>query len=140
MTKAQKEAASKLNPRQKKFCELYAKYGIVRKSAIEAGYAESTAETHGYAMLENAQIKKYIESLTTSEKKESEKTIADAEEIMQYFTRVMRGEEKDQFGLEASLSERTKAAQELAKRKVDIGQVEARVTIVNDIPRGNDGE
>jgi phage terminase small subunit len=46
-------------------------------------------------------------------------TIADADEILQYFTKVMRGEEKDQFGLDAPLAERTKAAQELAKRVID---------------------
>lgn len=48
------------------------------------------------------------------------KSIADAQEIMQYFTDVMRGKIKDQFGLDASLGERTKAAQELAKRQIDI--------------------
>lgn len=47
-------------------------------------------------------------------------SIADAQEIMEYFTKVMRGEVSDQFGLEASLGERTKAAQELAKRTIDI--------------------
>ena len=31
----------------------------------------------------------------------------------------MRGEEKDQFGLDAPLAERTRAAQELAKRIID---------------------
>lgn len=46
--------------------------------------------------------------------------IADASEVMRYFTAVMRGEMKDQFGLEAPLSERTRAAQELAKRTIDI--------------------
>jgi hypothetical protein len=50
-------------------------------------------------------------------KKES---IADADEIMQYFSAVMRGQVKDQFGLDAPLSERTAAARELAKRIVDI--------------------
>lgn len=50
-------------------------------------------------------------------KKES---IADADEILQYFTKVMRGEEKDQFGLDAPLSERTNAAKELARRIVDV--------------------
>jgi len=45
--------------------------------------------------------------------------IADGHEVMEYFTRVMRGEVKDQFGLDAPLSERTKAAQELAKRLLD---------------------
>lgn len=136
MTKAQKEAASKLNPRQKKFAEEYVKTGNITQSAIKAGYSESTARATGGKILDSTGVRKYIETLTSKEIKESEKTIADAEEIMQYFTRVMRGEEKDQFGLEASLSERTKAAQELAKRKVDVGAVEARVTIVNDIPRG----
>ena len=32
----------------------------------------------------------------------------------------MRGEEKDQFGLDAPLSERTNAARELARRIVDV--------------------
>ena len=49
-------------------------------------------------------------------------SIATAEEIMSYLSRVMRGEEKDQFGLEAPLAERTKAAVELAKRQIDIPQ------------------
>lgn len=47
-------------------------------------------------------------------------TIAAASEVMEYFTRVMRGEEKDQFGLDAPLSEKTRAAVELAKRTIDI--------------------
>jgi len=140
MTKAQKEAASKLNPRQKKFAEEYVKTGNALQSAIKAGYKESTAKTQGRRLLESVGISRYIKALTTSEEKESRETIADAKEIMQYFTRVMRGEEKDQFGLEAPLSERTKAAQELAKRKVDVGAVEAKVTIINDIPRVNDGK
>lgn len=136
MTKEQREASKKLSPRQKKFAEEYAKTGNALQSAIKAGYKESTAKTQGRRLLESVGISRYIKALTTSEEKESRETIADAKEIMQYFTRVMRGEEKDQFGLEAPLSERTKAAQELAKRKVDVGAVEARVTIVNDIPRG----
>ena len=47
-------------------------------------------------------------------------TMASATEVMDYFTSVMRGEIKDQFGLDAPLSERTRAAQELAKRTIDI--------------------
>lgn len=53
----------------------------------------------------------------------------------------MRGEVKDQFGLEAPLSERTKAAVELAKRTVDLdnklnGKADAVVEIKLDW--GND--
>lgn len=50
-------------------------------------------------------------------------TIADADEIMQYFTKVMRNEEKDQFGLDAPLSERTAAAKELARRVIDVENI-----------------
>ena len=46
-------------------------------------------------------------------------TIADADEIMQYLTRVMRNQEKDQFNLDAPLAERTNAAKELARRVID---------------------
>lgn len=45
---------------------------------------------------------------------------ASAQEVLYFFTRVMRGEVKDQFGLDAPLSERLKAATELAKRTVDL--------------------
>ena len=45
---------------------------------------------------------------------------ASAKEILEFYTRVMRGEETDQFGLETPISERLKAANELAKRKIDI--------------------
>lgn len=54
-----------------------------------------------------------------------QETIATAKEVMEYFTKVMRGEEKDQFGLDAPLSEKTRAAQELAKRTIDIENREA---------------
>ena len=49
----------------------------------------------------------------------------------------MRGEVKDQFGLDAPLAERTKAAVELAKRKVDVAQKTdtGGIVIVNNIPR-----
>lgn len=60
-----------------------------------------------------AEINKAMEGLKND-------TIATAQEVMGYFTAVMRGQVKDQFGLEAPLSERTKAAQEIAKRTVDI--------------------
>jgi hypothetical protein len=47
-------------------------------------------------------------------------TIMTGQEVMEYFTAVARGEVKDQFGLDAPLSERTAAAKEIAKRTIDI--------------------
>ena len=46
----------------------------------------------------------------------AKRRIADADEVLDYLSGVMRGEIKDQFGLDASLQDRTKAAQELLKR------------------------
>ncbi len=42
--------------------------------------------------------------------------IADADEVLRFLSAVIRGEVKDQFGLDAALSDRLKAAQELLKR------------------------
>jgi phage terminase small subunit len=64
-----------------------------------------------------SKIQKEIKRLTDIEEKQG---IADAMEVMQFFTDIMRGKVKDQFGLEASLAERAKAAQEVAKRTIDI--------------------
>ena len=46
--------------------------------------------------------------------------VADEHEVFAYFTAVMRGQVLDQFGLEASLQERTRAAECLAKRIIDL--------------------
>ena len=65
--------------------------------------------------------------------------IADANEIMRYFTGVMRGEIKEQFGLDAPLSERTSAAKELAKRLIDVpnkaSEADKAINIVLDWKR-----
>ena len=70
-------------------------------------------------LLRNPKVAKKIAELTEAQRSAS---IASAQDVMEYLTAVMRGEIKDQFGLDAPLAERTKAAQELAKRTVDIEQ------------------
>lgn len=72
---------------------------------------------YAYKKLQKPNVKKEIERLMAEMTK---KTIADSNEVMEYFSSVMRGEIKDQFGLDAPLSERTNAAKELAKRTVDV--------------------
>lgn len=123
-----------LNPRQKAFVDEFLKCGNQTEAARIAGYKQP--HVHGNRMLENVRIKQYI---AERQKQIDDARIADAAEIMQYFSSVMRGEIKDQFGLEASLADRTKAAVELAKRKIDVQSKDATggVTIVNDIPRSN---
>ena len=103
--------------KQLKFIDKYLETGNITKSAIYAGYSEKSAHVTGCNLLKNNKIASEMLRRREDMAKES---IADAEEVMAYFTRVMRGEEKDQFGLDATLADRTKAAQELARRTIDI--------------------
>ena len=47
---------------------------------------------------------------------EAKKRVADANEVIEFYTAVMRGQVKDQFGLDASLADRLKAGDSLMKR------------------------
>lgn len=102
-----------LNQRQVTFCEEYIKTNNATKAAIAAGYSEKTARVIGPENLSKPAISAYIKSRLDEINREQ---IASTDEVMRFFTSVMRGEEKDQFGLDAALSDRIKAGQEIMKR------------------------
>ena len=117
---------AKLTPRQRKFADNYIKTANIYQSAIEAGYSENYALKRGGYLLEIVGIKEYVEKKM---EKVSKPTIATAEEVLEYLTRVARGEEKEQEAVYNSdagkvelvdvtpaLRERTKAAELLGKR------------------------
>lgn len=111
--------------------------GNQRQSVIEAGYKVKAPSQYAQQLLNKLYIKEEIDF--RRQQLQSER-IANATEILEYFSSVMRGEVKDQFGLEASLGERTKAAQELAKRQIDVpnriaGKEQAEVKITLDWKR-----
>ena len=133
-TSKEKEAKKHLNKRQIDFVQEYMKTNNINQSAIKAGYSPKTASVQGSRLLTNVKVSAYINAI--NERIESDK-IADIEEVMQYLTSVMRGEKKDQFDLDPSLSERTKAASELARRldvKARNLNIECAVNIIDDIP------
>lgn len=101
----------KLTEKQKRFIDYYIETANATESAKRAGYSEKTAKNIGAENLTklNFFIQKKLEE------KES-KRIASQDEVLEYLTKVMRGEEKDQFGLDASLQDRTKCAELLGKR------------------------
>lgn len=105
---------SNLTPKQKAFADYYIETGNATESYKKAGYKNyKSVGVEANKTLNNPKIKAYIEERL----KELENSrIADAKEVMEYLTRVMRGEEKDQFGLDASLQDRTKAAELIGKR------------------------
>jgi phage terminase small subunit len=107
----------KITIREAKFISEYIATGNYSEAAKRAGYRGTRIS--GNNLLSRDYIKEEIEY--QMEQLKSEK-IADASEILEYLSSVMRGDVQDQFGLEAPLSERTKAAQELAKRQIDMQQ------------------
>lgn len=98
---------------KQKFCEAYLEKGNATEAAKIAGYSEKTAYSQGGRLLKDVECKVYIQERLDIARS---KNIASADEVLQFLTRVMRGEEKDQFGLDASLQDRTKAGVELLKR------------------------
>ncbi|WP_283696609.1 terminase small subunit [Clostridium perfringens] len=101
----------KLTPKQKAFADYYIELGNATEAARRAGYKKPNVQ--GSQNLEKLSIKSYInERINVLD----EKRIAKGEEVLEYLTNVMRGKEKDQFGLDASLQDRTKAAELLGKR------------------------
>ena len=126
-----------MNERQKAFCEYYIETLNATESAIKAGYSEKTAYSIGSENLSKPELKEYIEKRLNDA---HNKRVASADEILEYFTSVMRGEVKDQLGLETPVKDRNKAGELLAKRHaLFIDQTKVThdgnlgVTIVDDL-------
>ncbi len=102
-----------LKPQWKAFADYYIELGNAEKAAINAGYSAKYARGNAHKLVANSCISQYIAQRM---KQIEDKRIAKAEEVMQYLTKVMRGEEKDQFGLDATITDRTKAAELIGKR------------------------
>ena len=124
-----------LTPKQKAFADYYIECGNATEAAKRAGYKDSSARQIGAENLSKPSISAYI---AERQKQIEDSRIASAAEVQRFYSAVLRGEIKDQFGLEASLDTRMAAGRELMKRheraegqKTDTGGI----VIVNNIPR-----
>lgn len=140
-------ALMKLTDKQKKFCDEYLIDCNATQAAIRAGYSERTAYSTGNENLKKPEIKTYIDEQL--EKIHNKKT-ADAQEVLEYLTDVMRGQHKEQTlqlvgdgvqsiaDIDVSAKERLKAAELLGKRyglftdKVNFDGL-SQLVIVNDL-------
>lgn len=136
-----------MNARQKRFCDEYLIDCNATQAAIRAGYSPKTAKVTGAKMLTNANLKAYIDEQL--ERIHNEKT-ADAQEVLEYLTAVMRGQHTEQIlqligdgvqkiaDIDVSAKERLKAAELIGKRygmfKDNVNLGESRVIIVSDVP------
>ena len=83
----------KLTPKQQRFCDEYLIDLNATQAAIRTGYSEKTAYSQGQRLLKNVEVKAYLDEAL--ERIHDEKT-ADAREVMEYLTAVMRGEHTEQ--------------------------------------------
>lgn len=121
-----KELSSmKLTEKQKRFADEYIISGNATQAAIKAGYSKKTANRIATENLSKLVIKNYIEERL--EELKSERT-ADAQEVLEYLTSVMRGNETEEVLIgvgegvqstvqkEVGAKDRLKAAELLGKR------------------------
>ena len=141
-----------LNDRQQLFVTEYVKDMNATKAAERAGYSKRTAYSQGQRLLKNVEIKKAVDKLLLKVRKNN---VADAVEIEEYLTAVMRGEmketeminvgnfEQELVEVPAKQTTRIKAAELLGKRyamwtdkqEVDLNQ---QVVFVDDVPLDDD--
>ena len=120
-----------MTERQKRFAEFYLETGNARQSAIRAGYSAGYAEH----VKRQRGVKEYLEMRIDGMDR---KRIASADDVLQFLTAVMRGDEKDEKG--ATL--RMKAAEMISRRLgyEEAGYAGPAAVIVDDIGGTGDGE
>lgn len=138
----------KLTAKQKRFCDEYLIDCNATQAAIRAGYSKKTAGATGYENLKKPQIKEYIDEQL---KKIENDNVADAQEVMEYLTTVMRGQSKSSVlslcgdGFQEVIEkppdekEKMKAAELIGKRygmfKDNVNlDADVGVTIIDDMP------
>lgn len=142
------KAGGRLTEKQKRFAEEYLIDLNATQAAIRAGYSPKTAYSIGEQNLKKLEVKTYIDA--RMEEMRSERT-ADAQEVLEYLTAVMRGGEKEETlrlagdgvqevtEIAVSAKERLKAAELIGRRYgmfTDKAQVslQAPVQILDNIP------
>ena len=108
----------------------YLATGNASQAVREAGYNSKAPDKYGSALLARDGIRQEISAQI--EAREAAK-VAKPAEILQFYTSVMRGEVLDQFGIEASLDTRIKAANELAKHQIELPMKLEQKNLSNNI-------
>lgn len=110
-----------LEPREQQFILNFIKTGNIVKSYVGAGYGGDVRNSGTRLAAAKLKNRPDIEYNIREKMKEIEsEKIAEGTEVLEYLTKVMRGQVRDAFGLDVTVSERTRAAIEIAKRTLDI--------------------
>jgi phage terminase small subunit len=104
--------STKMTLKQKAFCDYYIKLGNATEAAKQAGYSVRSADVIGVENLSKPRIKDYI---GVRMKEIEDKRIATAAEVMQYLSKVMRGEETEQIVITINKGDYESEAQTIDK-------------------------
>ena len=121
--KGEKGIEYKLSINEQKFVAYYIETGNSTQAVKKAGFRTTSPATYARKLLAKPKIQAELKEQMDALKQEC---VATAEEIRMFYTEVMRGNEKDQFGLDLSMSDRLKAAEALAKRQIDMQEIADR--------------
>jgi phage terminase small subunit len=101
-----------MTQKQRRFCDEYLIDCNATQAAIRAGYSKRTAYAIGEQNLKKLELKNYIDAKL--EEISSQKT-ADAKEVVEYLTSVMRGEAKAEVVVVAGTGEGCSEARKIIK-------------------------
>lgn len=146
-----KKQENRLTPMQKLFVEYYIETGNMTAAVKKAGYSPNGAKQTASMLLKKEHVKEYL-----NEKMDelSSPVIANAQEVLEYLTRALRGEITEEVIItegvgngisearsvrkEISIKDRNKAAELLGKRyrlfteKIELDS-NVQVTIIDDV-------
>lgn len=111
--------SSILTAKQRKFVNEYVVSGNATQSAIKAGYSEKTARVTGQENLLKPAIKKAIEERLAGIES---KKIGDAKEVLEFYFRVLRGEEIEEVPMSTADSVITVTKKPSIKDKVSVSK------------------
>lgn len=137
---------AKMTERQRRFCEEYLIDGNASQAAIRAGYSKRNSTVVSTTLMKNPRVQAHLKELL--DELHSAK-VANAQEVLEYLTSIMRGEQREQTlqligdgmqditAIDVAARDRLKAAELLGKRygifKENVGVTMDAVVIVDDL-------
>ena len=111
--------AKKLTSKQQKFVNEYIISGNATQAAIKAGYSKKYANTNANKLLQNTTIKA---TLNRRMLEIESKKIGDAKEVLEFYFRVLRGEETEEVPMSTADSVVTVTKTPSIKDKVSVAR------------------
>lgn len=103
----------KLTEKQKRFADYYIETGNITEAAVKAGYSKKTARVIGQENLLKPAVKGYIDEKL--EAMQDERT-ASAKEVLEFLTKSMRGEIKEEVVVVEGTGDGTSEARTVKKQ------------------------